>query len=142
MNIKVEKAARILDAPTALRLLTHAVQRNGAGFTYTRPLVAGNPTPVCSYFTDDSAPSCIVGHVLRDFGAPADLIRLRGNSIGVYSLAARLEMASDEFQISKAAVKVLVAAQEVQDEGLPWGDALARAVLAFLDLPTPESMGS
>lgn len=142
MSIEAEKAIRVLDAQTALRLLAHAVSNRGGAFVYTRPVVVGHTTPVCSYLTDDDNASCLVGHVLRSFGIPAALIRACGNSVGITTLASRLRSEVGEFRISSAAIHVLMQAQQTQDEGGSWGDALAQAVLAFLHLAKFESMGS
>jgi hypothetical protein len=81
---------------------------------------------LCRYLDKDPAgikPACLVGHVLVRLGAlVSELACQEGRS------ADALDYGRMGLSLSSEAINVLYMAQEVQDEGRPWGDALREAL--------------
>ena len=70
-------------------------------------------------------PSCLVGHVLTNWGFPED--KKRHTTVSGPGQCARAAKTVGAFQITADAVSVLGEAQSAQDNGLTWGQALERA---------------
>lgn len=100
-----------------------------------RDVVKANPTHVyqvpshgfCQYVHAEGEGSfscgCLMGHAFNKLGVPlTELAKREGQSAG--------EVARDVFVIKdniSATERFLIAAQDKQDEGMPWGKALAYA---------------
>lgn len=68
----------------------------------------------CAYLTHDDKPSCIVGHVMHRLGVSHEVLRREeGSTCRVFG---------DE--LDRAAIEVLLAAQQMQDHYHTWGEAL------------------
>jgi hypothetical protein len=107
---------KVLDIGQAVVFLEKAVGEKGADFVYAR-----NPVPEaldCVYF-DGEQPSCIVGHVVSYMGYDRTQVR---EGIGAAGLIEVLGIEAD------AETKTLLnRVQELQDTGVPWGDAVEEA---------------
>ncbi|MFJ8818180.1 hypothetical protein [Amycolatopsis thermoflava] len=115
----------VIDVDRALQLLREVVAERGADTVY-QPVRLGAsrpdraPLPNCVY-AHNGAPSCLVGHALHRAGVPVeDLAKMTGQIDELSWWPESLDVGSD-------AVEVFLAAQYAQDEGSPWGDALAAA---------------
>lgn len=136
------------DETDALCGLRAAVAEKGADYKYEPP--AGGPQYACVYVweTDGTlAPRCIVGYALHHMGVPLELLRTPmsngtaecgsdGPDEDVRYLAQRLQ--PHGYVLTEGAVRVLQAAQNVQDEvftflvydntrDVTWGAALKAA---------------
>lgn len=114
-----------ITGPVAYDLLKAVVDERGGGYVYDTEEHDG-----CRYADDDGQPACLIGHVLSHLGV-LDAIEARhqAETIGaapvkdvVYSAAA-----GRGIRITDFAFDVWAAAQDVQDKGEPWGDALRAA---------------
>jgi hypothetical protein len=104
----------------AKSLLHRAVDENGAQTVYHRPADG------CVYFNEDTrCPSCLIGHVLHYKGVPYEVLDLAvaNRETDVSGLITdgilRLDLATES---------LLAIAQEHQDNGIPWGRAVALAL--------------
>lgn len=107
-------------------LLAEAVALKGADYVYTTPDgEQGNPdtSPICSYVHGEE-PGCIVGHVLHSAGIP--LAELRGEERNDASGALRGLRGTLHYEDGVA--ELLMAVQQDQDSGVPWGEALTNAL--------------
>lgn len=104
--------------PKALKLLERAVAEKGADYT----------VDLCRYF-DDGEPACIVGHVFSYVGATEGDLHMGYDAHQVAS-ANTAELRTIDVQgvkITPKAREVLSAAQQAQDRGKTWGNALKSA---------------
>ena len=94
-----------------------AVELKGADYKYESP----NPEGDCVY-SDEGAPSCIVGHVVHrlDLEAFQSVVE-REERFGTFSADTLPEFT--EFDTEERVLKALATAQGVQDAGYSWGDA-------------------
>lgn len=103
-------------------LLARAVAEKGPDY------VDPNAGDGCVYYNDDLTPACIVGHVIEywreDHGTeiPDTVLENRGLGVGSDLL--------NEIGWSRMAIHGLTAAQNMQDDGRTWGDALEAFVRA------------
>lgn len=110
-----------IDARRALELLIDVVDQYGEDVVYQKVPLDRNNGVGCRYEYEGN-PSCLVGHVLVKAGA--DLSVLKGlDVIGapadkIYTLVGGVD---------PAASRVLQAAQDIQDRGDSWGEALDEA---------------
>lgn len=112
--------------------LRKAVELKGEDYTYPDNEMADG---TCRYATAESTPSCIVGHVVHilDPEAFAQLARVEGEhgTDAASSLAWRPIDGGEGYLApgfwSDRAAGFLQAAQNMQDGGFTWGDALAHA---------------
>lgn len=114
----------LLDAATAMRLLEEVVAAKGEDYVY----VPRSSDGACTYL-HGRKPGCIVGHVLIRHGVPVEVIRKwedrSADSLyhgGGLPNAATLTPLTDE-----PTAVILQQAQEIQDQGKPWGEALLKA---------------
>lgn len=113
------------DAPTftdvqVMEALAAAVAEKGDDYVYPK-----KPHEQCQYVHDKGTTAesagCIAGNVLHRLGIPlSTLAKHEGD--GVYSLPVE-----DVFSASEAALSALGEAQDKQDEGKTWGEALGAA---------------
>ncbi len=113
----------------AVELAKKAVEAKGADYVYHTPegeraveATRENDwySPDCVNFDVDSdCPSCIVGHILFDFGVPKDEL-IEFNEEGSHEFV--------EWYASRQVDVFLEALQRKQDAGLPWGQALEEAI--------------
>lgn len=124
-----------LDPKRALELLEEVVTEHGSETVYQKAITAWtNGTERCVYTVDDGSPSCLVGHVLVRAGITAERIDEMGINEG--TSARNLYLHFDG--IERDASKVLQAAQAVQDQGRPWGEALEAARFQYGVLTVEE----
>jgi hypothetical protein len=99
----------------ALNLLNDIVKDEGA-----------DTTAKCRY-TDpfDNVPVCIVGHALFRLGVPLAAIALHEGESADHVLSTFEELGY--FEVDEDAADLLNEAQTKQDNGAPWGDAVAMA---------------
>lgn len=108
-----------IEARSALRGVVYGDRRDGDRSEYR--YIATHT--ICSNFEGDGAPSCIVGHVLANWGFTKD----DGLSGSVGPTMDELEFQYPNWEITREARAVLAAAQGAQDCGATWGEALAAA---------------
>ena len=118
-----------IDRDTALRLLEKQVQLAGAEYQY--------PGDVC-YYMLNGAPDCLVGRALADYGVPLDVLQSWDHPTQT------IEMlwggyAANEWLTEESAV-IFIAAQDSQDGGNTWGDALFAAESAIEDFDAGISL--
>lgn len=108
----------MIELDEALEALRKVVARKGEDYVYDGARTANNG---CVYH-HDGQPQCIVGHVLAEL-LPEEWLNLatvRVNS-GAWYLKCR------DSAVTESAARVLSMAQDVQDDGLTWGEAFRRA---------------
>lgn len=114
-----------IDGPRALALLTEAVNDKGTDYVCR----------LCEYERDNQ-PACLVGYALYRAGVSADTLvsmDLPNDGCGDYegdSAIASLSTISPEyfgFQLDELAVVAFSTAQNRQDNGRTWGEALEEA---------------
>lgn len=81
----------------------------------------------CSYFDDHGAPLCLIGHLLARHGVGWGDMPVYNND-NVLLLVEKGLVAC-----SQPAAEAMAVAQQVQDQGLPWGEAVAMAVETYHD---------
>lgn len=102
----------------AVQLLNDAVKEKGHDYVY--------PSRGECVYIKDGKPSCIVGHVLVAAGLPVIAFggcsgEMRHNSAGIRHLSKVLELDMDH-----DTVELLREVQWSQDNGTPWGQAVAQ----------------
>lgn len=109
-----------LDEAQAINLLEKAVGEKGADYVYPRMMTVGDITVAtqCDYFREDQ-PSCLVGHVLSYLGYD------NADEAEGHSASYAMEKLGIEFD--DAAAFILEQAQDAQDSGTPWGEAVENA---------------
>jgi hypothetical protein len=116
-----------IDAARAITLLREVVAEKGADYRYQKVKSWGSLA--CLYVHDGSC-SCLVGHALHHAGVPTselNALDFYGNDDGDTGIAQVYGRLPDRFQLTGHAVEVLAAAQNAQDDGLSWGEALSAA---------------
>lgn len=105
--------------------MLRAVVAERPDYIYEPPTVRPDPMTAC-YYVHGEAPGCLIGHVLNRLGVPLpELARWEGQSAD--------DVANETLNITghpDAVAKVLTElswAQNFQDGGRSWGDALADA---------------
>lgn len=134
--------AVMLTKANVLEQLRAAVILKGKNYRYTEDeanLIQGSETCVTDYaYERDGQPSCIVGHVLIGLGVdPAvfreDYINRAGYEVATLNATKfthchrALPIKAEDFSVLKA----LVTAQDKQDQGQTWGEALVAAKYAL-----------
>lgn len=120
----------VIDADMAIALLERAVQEMGADHVYQR--VHGEfdrigEATMCAY-QHDGRPSCIVGHALSYAGVTIEQLREMDEAADeVTSVEALYGDDLLPVEMTDDAVTVFEAAQQAQDNGAPWGEALEAA---------------
>lgn len=118
ITLTVEQALAALDA---------AVADKGADFRYRASWAVG-----CRYF-HGSEPGCIVGHVLHQYGVGRDdLCGLWDSAVGAevdmnVSYGIRSLRVAGLLDIDDRTESVLTSAQDAQDCGETWGEAVQNA---------------
>lgn len=111
-TVQTQQQVNTFDFEEAKQILTELVAQKGADYVYENRDDDGHD--ICLYFTEDGAPSCIVGNYLSNKGyGPEDVLEGTG--------ADALYLLSGAPRITKALLKFV---QEQQDVGVPWGDAV------------------
>lgn len=107
----------------ALAGLEKAVAAKGEDFKYEAPVVDEEEgLTMCMYFSRTGQPSCIVGHVLADHGVSVDDLGHWNEDATVHTLVDHSVL-----DVDARTTLLLRRAQEMQDNGHPWGKALAEA---------------
>lgn len=140
-----------IDRDRALALLRQAVEQKGEDYVYP----SGDPysvgTKTCTY-ERDGEPSCLVGHVLFIAGVPVEVLA-RLDQYGetefrtlAYGSTCEDDDGNEEVlqepvlheyaALTEEAVEALSAAQDTQDRGRTWGQALLRAINPDAPLPS------
>lgn len=84
----------------------------------------------CLNFDLDGNPSCVVGHVLVEMGLSfeqAEVLGIATNRAVCTVVPILNEYPEFGWSFSQEAENVLTAAQQAQDDGRPWGEALEEA---------------
>lgn len=112
-----------IDAQTALDLLEAAVTLTGEDHCYER----FTTTPYCRYTAGDN-PSCLVGVALAIHGVPLDTLRDwdANANLSEDGIMGIVQTGHAPF-IDDHAADVFQVAQNAQDDGDTWGDALNAA---------------
>lgn len=122
-----------LTADRAIELLREVVAEAGGDFVYKNEEGYRN---ICWYWHSGAGkPGCVVGRVLHRHGwSQADLVKIEGLAIEVAENTHEELGDSLGFihgNVTEDAQRVLRVAQMAQDDGSPWGEALAKAELAY-----------
>ena len=119
-----------VDYSTALVALQQAVEERGANFKYRDLFGEGD----CRYVIDGE-PACLVGEVLVGLGTPIGAFAMmspgeRSGDINTVRIgaASRVLESGGLVEFSIDALNLLAAAQDFQDHGQTWGEALDAAV--------------
>lgn len=124
----------------ARSLMEQAVESKGRGYIYEQPVISfdddgnrviipaeeydeGEHVQTCLY-VNNGAPSCLVGHVLHMAGVPLGALEEFEDSSA--STVTRALTTTTE-----RVVEALLQAQEAQDHGVSWGEALERFQLVL-----------
>jgi hypothetical protein len=114
----------------ALDFLSQAVQMRGRDFVYTKRLLPDSDQPVCRYAWSGQ-PDCLIGLTLSLAGWTPDMLeRLDQYEPNVFSgLSIGWIKEIEDFipLIHLLAAKTLAIAQNAQDTGETWGEALDQA---------------
>jgi hypothetical protein len=132
MNSVGSTAAPTIDIGSALDLLAASVQLRGDDFVYLPVWIEESRYLTCRY-ANRGIPDCIVGQALALAGVDIHELEAMPDD-GVRDLYLRGEL---PVALTLGALAVFDAAQQRQDRGRNWGDALAHATAAavrFLDL--------
>lgn len=115
----------ILDADGAIRSLREVVFEKGPDYVYRRVEAYGFQG-ACVNFTEDGEPSCIVGHVFGLLGLTGEkALEVGVASTAIASVSCELLNRSDfEWTFTDGAIRILAVAQDYQDTGSSWGEAL------------------
>lgn len=114
MKITVEQFTAAMEA---------AVAERGADYVYPAPVEKGHPDDyhnaagTCMYQTSDGAPACIIGVALSKIDP--SLMPAYGDTFGASAVIHRLTD-GNSYELPEAAG----AAQDAQDQGKTWGEAL------------------
>lgn len=114
-------------------------------YNFQLPELSNDGYPVQGWHpehVDVMVPSCVVGHVLNLWGLDRKYwIRVEGGMEGTSEALEDIAYEGDDsqFVLSVGARGVLLKAQEAQDDGTPWGDALGDAERFYECLPQSES---
>ncbi len=110
-----------LDYDDVIVLLEKAVGEKGESYVYPRAQYGG-----CVNFRYDE-PACIVGHVLSYLGFGPVVDGPNGFRRSIRAGAVRNVIDETGLVTTYYAERALIRAQEVQDSGLSWGEALEAA---------------
>ncbi len=141
----LETSKPVIDATAAYALLMD-VTSGRLDYRYeVRPVAGWETAPEddksyyerCDYVRN-GAPSCIVGHALYHAGVPTELLMIldgdpdRVGGISAFNISddrRERHLGDIEFPVSitDGAAHVFSAAQQAQDEGISWGEALREA---------------
>lgn len=124
----------VVDEAKAIELLERAVEEKGSDYVDPRSSTTG-----CEYADEKGQPLCIVGHVLSylgvdlrpvvfesAYGGPEE--RLWGDDFSAAELYGSSEKAPlGDIEFTSEATYVLSEAQNYQDSGKSWGEALGAA---------------
>jgi hypothetical protein len=120
----------VIDAPRALELLREVVEGKEDYVYWNFDEV--NDAKKCRYFVDGQ-PSCLVGHALVRAGV-ANNFPLAWNAQGIIGVERLLREKGGDFQLTREAAMVFMAAQECQDAAEDyddrdhsWGESLRAA---------------
>lgn len=142
----------IIDKSKALELLHKAVDEKGNDYVYPRG--TGLASQTCTY-ERNGEPSCIVGHALAYVGVPVEHLKVLdslsdpaiGNDTTIATLEEDYEVGAeasyfdpetdigpsawletnDDVVLTEEALLVFATAQNRQDAGTPWGEAVRDA---------------
>lgn len=117
---------RTVTRDDALDLMRAAVTEKGADYVYPADMM-------CTYFSEDAAPACIVGHVFARLGLTAEDLQYNNEGTGVEDAVLGLQVHHPDFHVTDDAIAVMAAAQDAQDSRFTWGKALESAVAADSD---------
>lgn len=116
--------SRYIGADEALAALEAVVAEGGEDYVY--PDEEKDHDGMCRYVRKDGTPSCIVGHVVTLLDP--ELLPLLATKEGAAALSLGFP---DKLHFTNQAAQVLDAAQQEQDNGKTWGEALAYARIVF-----------
>ncbi len=118
-----------VDAPRAVELRAEAVTQRGGDFVYEHHNDGGT---IACYYVWRGQPDCIAGNALHRAGVSIDaLSTIEGCTITTLRAGPDAGVLGG-VRFSKAAIGVLYAAQDAQDQGLSWGEALKQAQKAAI----------
>ena len=112
-----------------LQLLQKAVEERGEDYVYpvewkTASSADAAVMTLCMYVQPDgSGPACIAGYVMHEYGASLDFLKKHEGET--------TPNPGRELGVDTMSLILLFDAQGVQDQGLPWGQALARARMRY-----------
>jgi hypothetical protein len=126
-------AFKVLTPKLCLSLLAEIVEEFGGDHVYEKICRPGSDIAGClNWDKVNDCPSCLVGHVMHRFGIPAEFLASNSAS-SAHGLCTDINYSEDLlFTVEDATFQILMAVQEAQDFGRPWGTALALGVKAFL----------
>jgi len=119
--------SHIYDEHETLGVLRYVVQQKGPQHVYQRHQEVGY---VCLYYDRAAGcPSCLVGHVLEQLGFPPPPASIEGRAVRtiIDGVALTDFEAYWTEKFTSRAIHLLAVAQDSQDGGETWGEALERA---------------
>lgn len=126
-----------------LELLRGVVAERGEDYIYQSPRIARSAGPNCAYAVSVNGvlqASCGVGMVLAEVGVPLELMEYdyeadSGAKYALYGASHNLrDIASDGVVgFDRMSVALLEGFQVMQDDGYPWGKALAAGIRAAVN---------
>lgn len=149
---------KTMDHHKAIELLREVVAEVGADHVYNAPIVRDSGAfGMCRYvhhdgnYTDsiegDATPGCIVGQALHRYGVSLEFLN-QVEGLGADQIAIKEHLnrkhipAHIDPPITEKAGQVLRAAQWEQDNGLPWGVALAKAEAEYTHLTVEGALSA
>lgn len=122
-----ETAVRRITEPEFTQAMRDAVAERGEDWVYPKGEEAWEgPDGQCRYFLDDGQPACLIGTALCKLGVPG----VRPGHEGAY---AGLVLHDIYGELPRGIPRAASLAQEVQDEGQPWGEALKAYLRALAE---------
>ncbi len=110
----------------AKQYLAEAVAEKGEAYIYQEVKKPDSWETTCAYFDPDTkAPSCIVGHVLDRKGVPFE--RMAGGDKNLFTDVQGL-VDGRILKVDNETYALLTLAQEFQDGGISWGQAVKKAL--------------
>ena len=108
---------------TAIEQEVRSLAEKNPDFVYNNP----DPNRGCLYVYDGK-PSCIVGHALANLGVEIEFLQHLDTAMDGGLGALEALQTYDDFEVDdKQAADLVSLAQNFQDSGVPWGQAVEKA---------------
>lgn len=120
-----------ITGPQAIELLEQAIEDKGPSFVYkqmSKTLPGQGPSHGC-WYEKNGAPSCGVGAALHKAGVQLSVLQAMDNDAGDTGIDAVAPILEDlgKVTLDPDALAVFAKFQSLQDDEIPWGEALTKA---------------